>query len=66
MHAVLPPPPPLQGLHLPFAFMAVSLIMGGNWQADLLGILVGHVYYFLKEVYPRASGREVIRTPMWL
>jgi hypothetical protein len=33
----------VQGLHLPFAFMAVTVLMGGPWQADLLGILAGHM-----------------------
>lgn len=46
--------------------MALSLVMGGNWQSDLLGILAGHVYYFLKDVYPRSSGRNLLQTPTWL
>ncbi|EQB60373.1 der1-like domain member 2 [Vairimorpha apis BRL 01] len=29
---------------------------------DLLGILVGHVYFFLKEVYPK-YGVDVLKTP---
>ncbi|GAB4819987.1 hypothetical protein N2152v2_007033 [Parachlorella kessleri] len=33
----------LQGLYLPFAFMAVDLVVGAAWQPDLLGILAGHL-----------------------
>ena len=33
----------LQGFYLPFVFVAFSLLIGGNWVADLLGILGGHL-----------------------
>ena len=44
----------MQGIYLPFAFMAVSLLTGGPWQADLLGILAG--------LYP--ASRAARMTPM--
>ena len=33
----------LQAFYVPFAFMGISLISGGNWVSDLLGIIVGHL-----------------------
>lgn len=30
---------------------------------DLLGMLAGHVYYYLEDVYPRISGRRPLTTP---
>lgn len=33
----------LQGRHLPFAFVALDLLMGQNVWPDILGILMGHV-----------------------
>lgn len=33
----------LQGRHLPFAFVALDLLMGQNIWPDVLGILMGHV-----------------------
>lgn len=33
----------LSGRHLPFAFLAVDLIMGANIWSDIQGILMGHV-----------------------
>lgn len=30
------------------------------------GIGVGHIYYFLKELYPRQSGRQILVTPGFL
>ena len=48
-----PPPPPLPahpaahaaaaGKHLPFAFLALDLLMGADIWTDILGILCGHV-----------------------
>ena len=37
-----------QGFYLPFCLLAFSIMVGGNWVADVLGILGGHLYYFLK------------------
>ena len=37
-----------QGFYLPFCLLAFSVMVGGNWVADVLGILGGHLYYFLK------------------
>jgi hypothetical protein len=33
----------LQAFYLPFALLGLSLLLGGNWVADLLGILAGHL-----------------------
>jgi Derlin-2/3 len=32
---------------------------------DVLGIIVGHLFYYFKDVYPR-WGYDVLRTPCWL
>ena len=39
--ALAPPPP--QGFYLPFVFVAFSVLVGGNWVADIFGILAGHL-----------------------
>jgi Derlin-2/3 len=58
----------LQALYLPFAFMGITVLQGGSPFPELLGILVGHLYYFLTDVYPvqSGSGRVLIRSPQWL
>lgn len=33
----------LQAFWLPFAMLALSLVMGGSWLSDALGILAGHL-----------------------
>ncbi|KAL4420836.1 hypothetical protein ABPG75_010492 [Micractinium tetrahymenae] len=64
----------LNGKHLPFAFLTLDLLLGGDIWSDIMGILMGHMqvfvflfaYWFLTEVYPMASGRHLVRTPTWL
>jgi hypothetical protein len=37
--------------------------------ADLLGLVIGHLYYFLEDVYPRmpgSAGRRILKTPEFI
>uniref|UniRef100_A0A3Q2CTV1 Derlin n=1 Tax=Cyprinodon variegatus TaxID=28743 RepID=A0A3Q2CTV1_CYPVA len=53
-----------QAPFLPWALMGCSLLLGNSVAADLLGIAVGHVYYFLEDVFPnRPGGRKLLTTP---
>lgn len=56
----------VKGFYLPFVFLALSVMLGGNWVADVLGILGGHLYYFLKVIHPAAGGVSLLDTPRWL
>lgn len=56
----------VKAFYLPFAFAAMSLLLGDSVMPDLEGIAVGHLYYFFKELYPRTSGRNLLQTPDWL
>jgi Derlin-2/3 len=52
--------------YLPWTLTALSLLLGGNIQDHLLGIAVGHVYYFFSEIYPlmpTSRGVRVFGTP---
>ncbi len=40
--------------------------MGGSPVAELLGILGGHVYHFLKDIHPRSSGKQYLHTPAFI
>lgn len=51
--------------------MVVEMVMspgylGGAIFDDIAGIIAGHMYYFLKEIEPRRSGRDLIHTPNFL
>lgn len=42
----------------PWINVLFAVLMGASPKADLLGIAVGHVYYFLEDVYPRMPGHR--------
>ncbi|CAK9008866.1 unnamed protein product [Durusdinium trenchii] len=55
--------------YLPWVLSWISLLMGGNIQDHLLGIAVGHTYFFFEDVYPllpTSKGFRLFRTPRLL
>lgn len=53
----------LKSLYLPWAFIAIRLIMGASIVEPLIGIGCGHIYYFLVDVLPLSHGYDIVRTP---
>eukprot|EP01026_Neomeris_dumetosa_P022783 TRINITY_DN1963_c0_g1_i3.p1 TRINITY_DN1963_c0_g1~~TRINITY_DN1963_c0_g1_i3.p1 ORF type:complete len:272 (-),score=25.18 TRINITY_DN1963_c0_g1_i3:280-1095(-) len=49
--------------YLPWVLMAFSLLLGGSVVQDMVGLVAGHIYYFLEDIYPRMSGRRLLKTP---
>lgn len=56
----------VQTFYLPFAFLAITVVMGGNPIFDIAGIVVGHLWWFLTELYPAQGGRNFLETPEFL
>lgn len=52
-----------KSLYLPWVYVAIRLIMGGSITESLIGIAVGHLYFFLIEVMPSSHGINLVRTP---
>ncbi|XP_067269672.1 derlin-3 [Pseudorasbora parva] len=53
-----------QAPFLPWVLMGFSLLLGNSIVIDLLGICVGHIYYFLEDVFPnQPGGRKLLATP---
>jgi len=48
---------------LPWVLLLFSVMLGSSPVVDLLGMGVGHTYYFLEDVYPQMSGRRLLKTP---
>jgi len=49
--------------YLPWVILGFDMLLGQSPVFDLLGVVVGHVYYFLEDVYPQTSGRRPLKTP---
>merc|ERR1712157_20739 len=56
----------MKAIHLPFAYLALNVLMGALY-ADLLhGIAVGHLFYFLVDVVPIVYRKDLLHTPQFL
>ena len=54
---------------LPWVLLCFSVMLGNSPTIDLMGIVVGHIYYFLEDVYPYSPagrGRHPLTTPRLL
>ncbi|XP_057467123.1 derlin-1 [Actinidia eriantha] len=56
----------LKAFYLPWAMLGLDVIFGSKLTPDLLGIIAGHMYYFLTVLYPLSSGKNMLKTPMWV
>jgi len=45
---------------------AFKVLQGGMPIAELIGIVVGHLWYFLVDLYPLQSGRTLLKTPAYV
>lgn len=52
--------------YLPWAIFGVNFIIGGGGITELIGIIVGHLYYFVTMKYPAEQGVTLIQTPQIL
>lgn len=46
--------------------MAFHMLMGGSPIYDLVGIIAGHMYYFVMLYYPREYNKVLLQTPGFL
>ena len=58
-----------QSVYLPWVYIGMRMIMGGDLLLPLYGLGAGHLYFFLIEVLPGVAGGAVasslVKTPNW-
>lgn len=53
-----------KAMYLPWVLLMFNMILNNSFMPSLVGILVGHLYYFLKFTYPQElGGNNWIETP---
>lgn len=52
--------------YLPWVLLGFAVIVGNSTWIDLLGMIAGHAYYFLEDVYPHMTGRRLLKTPSFI
>jgi len=55
-----------QSFYFPWVLVAFDVLMGGFPLPEVIGILVGHIYYFLEDIYPVTGGTRILKTPQFL
>ncbi|GAB4852682.1 ER-associated protein degradation protein [Ancistrocladus abbreviatus] len=56
----------LKGFYLPWVMLGLDVIFGSPLLPNLLGIVAGHLFYFLTVLHPLAGGKNVLKTPRWV
>ncbi|KAI4332809.1 hypothetical protein L6164_017688 [Bauhinia variegata] len=56
----------LKGFYLPWAMLVLDLIFGNPIMPDIIGMLAGHLYYFLTVLHPLAGGKYIFKTPFFI
>nr|CAG4648853.1 EOG090X0CFQ [Polyphemus pediculus] len=55
---------PFRAPYLPWVLVAFSVLLGNSVMVDILGIAIGHLYFFLEDVFPnQPGGRRLLATP---
>lgn len=50
--------------YLPWVILSITyLFYQHGLIVDVIGVIVGHIYYYLHDVYPEISGRNLLKTP---
>ncbi|KAL3274238.1 hypothetical protein HHI36_015649 [Cryptolaemus montrouzieri] len=56
-----------QAPYMPWVLLGFSLLLGNAVYVDLTGIAVGHIYFFMEDVFPNQQGGfKILKTPMFL
>ncbi|CAK1580270.1 unnamed protein product [Parnassius mnemosyne] len=56
-----------QAPYLPWVLLGFSVLLGNAISVDLVGMAIGHVYFFLEDVLPRQrGGQKLLKTPQFL
>ncbi|XP_068633068.1 derlin-2 [Battus philenor] len=56
-----------QAPYLPWVLLGFSVLLGNAISVDLVGMAIGHIYFFLEDVLPRQrGGQKFLKTPRFL
>lgn len=56
-----------QAPYLPWVLLAFTILLGSSTVVDIIGIIVGHFYYFFEDVFPNEPhGFRVLETPAFI
>ena len=63
---------PFNAPYLPWVLLLFSVLLGNPIETDLMGILIGHIYFFLDRIYPQVADvrgwtmKRPLKTPIFI
>eukprot|EP00056_Hartaetosiga_gracilis_P008863 m.127390 g.127390 ORF g.127390 m.127390 type:complete len:248 (-) comp13008_c0_seq1:3014-3757(-) len=55
-----------KAIYFPWVLFGFSILTGKGGIAELIGIICGHIYFFLKFKYPELGGQSFLETPLFI
>lgn len=49
--------------YLPFVMVAFDLLVGQSLLDEILGIFIGHIYIYIKDILPVSTHKDYLKTP---
>lgn len=49
--------------YLSYILLGISVALGGSVLVDLVGIFVGHLYFYLEDIIPNVFNVRILKTP---
>jgi len=56
----------IKNAYVPFCFMLFHILTGISIYDDIIGILAGHIYFFLKDIIPITYHKDILVTPTYV
>lgn len=57
----------VQAPYLPWVLLAFSILLGNTVLVDAIGMGIGHIYYYMEDVFPRQQGGfRILKAPNFL
>ena len=57
----------VKGAIFPWCYLALLLLTGARWIDLVIGLVVGHMYIYLKEILPKSPQRiDLLVTPLFM
>jgi hypothetical protein len=56
----------IKAAHFPWFYLFFKMITGHSWKQLLIGLLVGHLYIYLKEILPISHRKNFLATPRFM
>jgi Derlin-2/3 len=57
---------PIKAPYITWFFILLQIVFGHSILNDIIGVAIGHLYYFFEDVYPKlknSNGVRILKTP---